>query len=71
MPRSQGLLRLYSDTSRVATGASLWQVQDGEERLIAYHSKALPASAVWYGVSELELTGFFLNVQAFRRTDIS
>ena len=66
MPRSHGLLRLYSDTSRVATGASLWQIQDGEERLLAYHSKVLPPSAVRYGVSELELTGLFLNIQAFR-----
>ena len=66
MPRSHGLLRLYSDTSRVATGASLWQIQDGQERLLAFHSKVLPPSAARYGVSELELTGLFLNIQAFR-----
>ena len=62
MPRSHGLLRLYSDTSKVAAGGSLWQVQDGQERLIAYHSKALPSCAARYGVSELELTGLYLNI---------
>ena len=66
MPRSHGLLRLYSDTSKVAAGGSLWQVQDGQERLIAYHSKALPSCAARYGVSELELTGLYINIRAFQ-----
>ncbi len=66
MPNATGNLILYSDTSRVATGASLWQIQDGVKRLVAYHSKSLPAAAQRYGVSELELTGLYLNVMAFR-----
>ena len=42
MPSATGEFVVYSDTSKVAAGASLWQIQDGEEKLIAYHSKSLP-----------------------------
>ena len=66
LPRSDGLFRLYVDTSKIGTGASLWQVQDGEERLLAYFSKALPKSAFHYGISELELCGIYLAVNSFR-----
>jgi hypothetical protein len=57
---------LYSDTSITATGSSLFQIQNGEERLIAYHSKKLPDACKRYGISELELTGIYLNIHAFR-----
>jgi hypothetical protein len=66
LPRNHGLFRLYVDTSRVGTGASLWQIQDGQERLLAYFSKALPKAAIHYGISELELTGITIAVSAFR-----
>ncbi|XP_064651976.1 uncharacterized protein LOC135502801 [Lineus longissimus] len=65
-PQKHGELRLYSDTSRVATGCHLMQVIDGKERLLAYHSKRLPNAAQFYSVSELELFGLFLNVSAFK-----
>ena len=66
LPRSQGLFRLYVDTSRLGVGASLWQIQDGQERLLAYFSKSLPQAARHYGISELEFTGISYAVSAFR-----
>ena len=66
LPRSTGMFRLYVDTSRVGVGANLWQIQDGQERLLAYYSKALPKASKHYGVSELELTGLCYAIHAFR-----
>ena len=66
MPRAEGKITLHSDTSKIATGASLWQEQDGKDRLIAYHSKSLPAAAARYTITELELTGLYINVLAFK-----
>ena len=63
---SQGEFRLYSDTSRVATGSYLAQYFQGKERIIAYYSKRLQQSAKNYSVSELELTGVLYNITAFR-----
>jgi hypothetical protein len=42
MPNSTGKFILYSDTSKKAAGGSLFQIQHGEEKLIAYNSKYLP-----------------------------
>ena len=66
MPTPTGEFVVYSDTSKVATGASLWQVQNGEEKLIAYHSKSLPPSAARWSISELELTGLYYNLIGFK-----
>ena len=66
LPAKEGLFRLYCDTSFIGTGASLCQVQDGEERILAYYSKKLPESARRYTPSELEGTGMYMCVQAFR-----
>ena len=64
-PRKHGHFILYVDTSKKATGSSLFQIQDNEERLIAYHSKTLPDSAQRYSASELELTGMAITIKAF------
>ena len=66
MPRSRGLYRLYCDTSKVGVGASLWQLQDGIERLVAFFSKSLPKAASNYSITELELTGLEASVSAFK-----
>ena len=42
LPRADGRVILYSDTSREGTGSSLWQVQEGKPRLIGFASKTLP-----------------------------
>ena len=66
MPTKKGLYRLYCDTSKIGVGASLWQVQQGQERLLGYFSKALPRAASNYSVTELELCGLLFSCQAYR-----
>ena len=39
MPNRQGRFHLYSDTSKFAAGSTLYQIQDGKPKLIAYTSK--------------------------------
>ena len=57
---------LVSDTSKIACGLALYQEQKGKYRLIAYFSKRLPLSVQRYSISELELTGIYANVTAFK-----
>ena len=65
LPNSTGKFTLVSDTSKIATGSALYQEQDGEMKLIAYHSKRLNPAAERYSISELELHGLFINIKAF------
>ena len=55
MPDRRGRFLLYSDTSKFATGSVLYQVQDGEPKLIAYVSKRMPEAAKNYSITELEM----------------
>ena len=66
MPNSEGHMVLVSDTSKIACSSALYQEQKGRYRLIAYFSKKLPLSAQRYSISELELTGIYANVLAFK-----
>ena len=66
MPNNEGHMVLVSDTSKIAGGSALYQEQKGRYRLIAYFSKKLPLSAQKYSISELELTGIYANVTAFK-----
>ena len=66
MPNNKGHMVLVSDTSKIACGSALYQEQKGRYRLIAYFSKKLPLSAQRYSISELELTGIYVNVTAFK-----
>ena len=45
MPNKTGRFHLYSDTSKFATGSTLYQIQGGKPKLIAYASKRLPEAA--------------------------
>ena len=56
-----------SDTSKEATGAALYQKQDGSYHLIGYHSKKLLPAVKNYSVTELELFGLVINIYAFRQ----
>ena len=47
------IFSLYSDTSKFATGSALYQVQNGQPRLIAYASKRMPEAAKNYSITEL------------------
>ena len=62
LPRAIGRLVLFSDTSKVGTGSSLWQYQDGKPRLIGYASKTLPEACSRYSVTELEMTVLLVNM---------
>ena len=42
MPNKTGRFHIYSDTSKFATGSTLYQIQNGKSKLIAYVSKRLP-----------------------------
>ena len=42
LPRAVGRLVLFFDASKVGTGSSLWQYQDGKPHPIGYASKTLP-----------------------------
>ena len=42
MPDKRGRFLLYSDTNTYATGSTLYQVQNGQPKLISYASKRMP-----------------------------
>ena len=63
LPRAIGRLVLFSDTSKVGTGSSLWQYQDGKPHLFGYASKTLPEVCSHYSVTELEMTGVLVNMR--------
>ena len=66
LPKPEGRFILYCDSSRTHTGSSLWQIQEGKPRLIGYASKSLPAPALNYSVTELEMTGMAVNIHLWR-----
>ena len=66
MQNNKGHMVLVSDTSKITCGSALYQEQKGKYKLIAYSSKKLPLSAQRYSISELELTGIYANVTAFK-----
>ena len=64
-PIPDGLFRLESNTSREGVGGTLLQKQGNEWVVIGYHLKRLPPSAKNFGITELELTGFLVNIHGF------
>ena len=65
MPDKIGRFQLYSDTSKYATGSTLYQIQNGKPKLIAYASKRLPEAAHNYSITELEMCGLMINIASF------
>ena len=65
LPDRHGRFQLYSDTSKVATGSALYQIQNGQPRLIAYASKRMPEAAKNYSITELEMCGLAINITTF------
>ena len=68
MLNKTGRFHLYSDTSKFATGSTLYQIQNGKPKLIAYASKRLPGAAKSYksySITELELCGLAINIASF------
>ena len=66
MPNDKGHFVLVSDTSTIGCGAMLYQMIDGEYRVVAYYSKKLPEAVRRYSISELELTGMLANITSFK-----
>ena len=65
MPDRIGRFQLYLDTSKYATGGTLYQIQNGKPKLIAYSSKRLPKAARNYSIMELEVCGLTINIASF------
>ena len=65
LPDKKGRFQLYSDTSKIATGSALYQIQNGKPKLIAYVSKRLPEVAKNYSITELEMCGLAINFASF------
>ena len=65
LPDRHGFFQLYSDTSKFATGSALYQIQNGQPRLIAYGSKRMPEAAKNYSITELEMCGLAMNIATF------
>ena len=65
LPNRHGRFQLYSDTSKFATGSALYQIQNGQPRLIAYASKRMPEAAKNYSITELEMCGLAINIATF------
>ena len=65
LPNRHGQFQLYSDTSKFATGSVLYQIQNGQPKLIAYASKRMPEAAKNYSITELEMCGLAMNIATF------
>ena len=65
LPDRHGCFQLYSDTSKFATGSALYQIQNGQPKLIAYTSKRMPEAAKNYSITELEMCGLAMNIATF------
>ena len=65
LPNRHGHFQLYSDTSTFATGSALYQIQNGQPKLIAYASKRMPEAAKNYSFTELEMCGLAMEHHYF------
>ena len=65
LPDRHGRFQLYSDTSKFATGSVLYQIQNGQPRLVAYASKRMPEAVKNYSITELEMCGLAINIKTF------
>ena len=65
LPDRQGQFQLYSDTSKFATGSALYQLQNGQAKLIAYLNKRMPEAAKNYSITDLEMCGLAINIASF------
>ena len=65
MPNCMGRFYLYLDKSKFTVGSTLYQLQNGRPKLIAYVSKRLPEAARNYSITELELCSLAINITSF------
>ena len=62
LPDRHGQFQLYSDTSKFATGGVLYQIQNGQSKLIGYANKRMPDAAKNYSITELEMCVLAMNI---------
>ena len=48
-----------------ATGSALYQIQNGQPKIIAYISKRMSEAAKNYSIMELEMCGLAINIASF------
>ena len=65
LPNRHGQFQLYSDASKFTTGSALYQIQNGQPRLIGYTSKRMPEAAKNYSITELEMCRLAMNIVTF------
>ena len=65
LPDRHGCFQLYSDINKFATGSALYQIQNGQPRLIACASKRMPEAAKNYSITVLEMCGLAMNIATF------
>ena len=65
LPNRHGQFQLYSDTSNFANGSMLYQIQNGQPRLIAYASKRMSEAAKNYSITQLEMSRLAMNIATF------
>ena len=65
LPDKKGKFQLYSDTSKCATGSTLYQIQNGKPKLVAYTNKRFPEAARNYSITELEMCSLAFNIASF------
>ena len=65
LPDRHGQFQLYSDTSKFATSSALYQIQNGQPRLIAYASKRMPEAGKNYSITELVMCRLAMNIATF------
>ena len=65
LPDRHGHFQLYSDISKFTPGSALYQIQNGQPRLIAYASKRMSEAAKNYSITELEMCRLAMNITTF------
>ena len=65
LPNIHGQFQLHSDTSKFTTGIALYQIQNGQPKLIAYASKRMPEAAKNSSITELEMCRLAMNITTF------
>ena len=64
-PTDMDISNCIQNTSKFATDSALYQIQNGQPRLIAYASKRMPEAAKNYSIRELEMCGLAMNIATF------